>query len=147
MSLFTPMPTEGIKLLNALYREPTIENLKKMMSIFVFDTRDLTEALFEARLNNMLSRRDHLDNFVKSTEANPKQFPDFGPRLGEISAPTLIVWGRNDRFVPMDAGLRLLAGSPVRNCIFTATAATGRSGNMPTVLISWCSISSHGLKE
>lgn len=47
MSLFTPMPTEGIKLLNALYREPTIENLKKMMSIFVFDTRDLTEALFE----------------------------------------------------------------------------------------------------
>ncbi len=35
MSLFTPMPTEGIKLLNALYREPTIENLKKMMSIFV----------------------------------------------------------------------------------------------------------------
>ena len=105
-----PMPTEGIKLLNALYREPTIENLKKMMSIFVFDTRDLTEALFEARLNNMLSRRDHLDNFVKSLEANPKQFPDFGPRLGEIAAPTLIVWGRNDRFVPMDAGLRLLAG-------------------------------------
>ncbi len=147
MSLFTPMPTEGIKLLNALYREPTIENLKKMMSIFVFDTRDLTEALFEARLNNMLSRRDHLDNFVKSLEANPKQFPDFGPRLGEISAPTLIVWGRNDRFVPMDAGLRLLAGIAVRNCIFTATAATGRSGNMPTVLISWCSISSHGLKE
>ena len=65
---------------------------------------------FEARLNNMLSRRDHLDNFVKSLEANPKQFPDFGPRLGEIAAPTLIVWGRNDRFVPMDAGLRLLAG-------------------------------------
>ncbi|PLN74272.1 2-hydroxy-6-oxo-6-phenylhexa-2,4-dienoate hydrolase, partial [Klebsiella quasipneumoniae] len=110
MSLFTPMPTEGIKLLNALYREPTIENLKKMMSIFVFDTRDLTDALFEARLNNMLSRRDHLDNFVKSLEANPKQFPDFGPRLGEIAAQTLIVWGRNDRFVPMDAGLRLLAG-------------------------------------
>lgn len=29
MSLFTPMPTEGIKLLNGLYREPTIENLKR----------------------------------------------------------------------------------------------------------------------
>jgi len=110
MSLFTPMPTEGIKLLNGLYREPTIENLKKMMNIFVFDPRDLTDALFDARLNNMLSRREHLDNFVKSLEANPKQFPDFSPRLGEIRAQTLIVWGRNDRFVPMDAGLRLLAG-------------------------------------
>lgn len=30
-----------------------------MMDIFVFDTSDLTDALFEARLNNMLSRRDH----------------------------------------------------------------------------------------
>ncbi|MDM3309183.1 2-hydroxy-6-oxonona-2,4-dienedioate hydrolase [Citrobacter sp. Cb223] len=110
MSLFTPMPTEGIKRLNQLYREPTIENLKLMMEIFVFDTSDLTEALFEARLNNMLSRRDHLENFVHSLEANPKQFPDFSPRLGEIKAQTLIVWGRNDRFVPMDAGLRLLSG-------------------------------------
>ncbi len=43
-----------------------------MMSIFVFDTRDLTEALFEARLNNMPSRRDHLDNFVKSTGSQPE---------------------------------------------------------------------------
>ncbi len=35
MSLFTPMPTEGIKRLNQLYRQPTIENLKLMMDIFV----------------------------------------------------------------------------------------------------------------
>lgn len=109
-SPFTPMPTEGIKLLNALYRTPSIENLKRMMDVFVFDPSDLTEDLFQARLDNMLKRRDHLENFLASLAANPKQFPDFGPRLGEISAPTLIIWGRNDRFVPMDAGLRLLAG-------------------------------------
>ena len=111
-SLFTPMPTEGIKLLQGLYREPSIDNLKKMMSVFVYDSSDLTEELFQARLDNMLGRRDHLENFVKSMAANPKQFPDFSPRLGEISAQTLIVWGSNDRFVPMDAGLRLLAGLP-----------------------------------
>ncbi|MGE4374035.1 MAG: alpha/beta fold hydrolase [Xanthobacter sp.] len=110
VSPFTPMPTEGIKLLNALYRAPTIENLKAMMNVFVFDPSDLTEDLFQTRLENMLKRRDHLENFVASLEANPKQFPDFGPRLAEITAQTLIIWGRNDRFVPMDAGLRLLAG-------------------------------------
>ena len=71
MSLFTPMPTEGIKRLNQLYREPTIENLKLMMEIFVFDTSDLTDALFEARLNNMLSRRDHLENFAPNTTNSP----------------------------------------------------------------------------
>ncbi|MBN8285574.1 MAG: alpha/beta fold hydrolase [Zoogloea sp.] len=111
-SQFVPMPTEGIKLLQGLYREPTIENLKKMMAVFVFDSSSLTDELFQARLDNMLARRDHLENFVKSLAANPKQFPDFGPRLGEVTAKTLVIWGRDDRFVPMDVGLRLIWGMP-----------------------------------
>ena len=47
-----------------------------------------------------------------SLAANPKQFGDVGPRLGEVTAPTLVIWGRDDRFVPMDCGLRLLWGMP-----------------------------------
>jgi 2-hydroxy-6-oxonona-2,4-dienedioate hydrolase len=82
------------------------------MDIFVFDTSDLTEELFQTRLNNILARQDHLDNFVKSLEANPKQFPDFSARLGEIKADTLVIWGRQDRFVPFDTSLRLMAGIP-----------------------------------
>ncbi len=111
-SQFVPMPTEGIKLLQGLYREPSIDNLKKMMAVFVFDSSSLTEALYQARLNNMLARQEHLENFVKSLAANPKQFTDYGPRLGEITAPTLVIWGRDDRFVPMDVGLRLISGIP-----------------------------------
>jgi 2-hydroxy-6-oxonona-2,4-dienedioate hydrolase len=111
-SQFVPMPTEGIKLLRGLYREPTIENLKKMMNVFVYDTSNLTEELFQARLGNMLAQKEHLENFTKSPAANPKQFPDVGHRLSEVKAPTLIVWGRDDRFVPMDVGLRLLWGMP-----------------------------------
>ena len=111
-SPFVPMPTEGIKLLQGLYRQPTIDNLKKMMNVFVYDTSNLTEELFQARLENMLKQPEHLENFVKSLAANPKQFPDFGPRLGEITAPALVIWGRDDRFVPMDTGLRLIAGMP-----------------------------------
>lgn len=110
VSSFVPMPTEGIKLIGALYRDPSIENLKRMMNVFVYDTSALTEDLFRLRLDNMLSRREHLENFVKSAEANPKQFPDVGHRLGEISAETLVIWGRDDRFVPLDTGLRLVAG-------------------------------------
>ncbi len=111
-SQFVPMPTEGIKLLQKLYREPTIENLKAMMAVFVFDSSSLTDALYQARLDNMLARQDHLENFVKSLAANPKQFTDYGPRLGEVKAQTLVIWGRDDRFVPMDIGLRLLWGIP-----------------------------------
>ncbi|WP_448207993.1 alpha/beta fold hydrolase [Azospirillum sp. sgz302134] len=109
-SLFQPMPLEGIKLLQAVYREPTMDNLKKMLNVFMFDASKLTDELIQARLDNMLSRRDHLENFVKSLAANPKQFPDVSPRLGEIAAPALVIWGRDDRFVPLDIGLRLLWG-------------------------------------
>jgi 2-hydroxy-6-oxonona-2,4-dienedioate hydrolase len=111
-SQFVPMPTEGIKLIGALYRDPTVENLKRMMNVFVFDASSLTEDLYQQRLANILSRRDHLENFVKSVEAFPKQFTDYGPRLGEIKAPTLVIWGRDDRFVPLDIGLRVIWGIP-----------------------------------
>ena len=111
-SIFTPMPAEGIKLLQGLYRNPTIENLKAMMNVFVFDPSALTEELYQARLKNILAREDHLENFVKSFQVNPKQFPDISPDLPAIKAPTLVMWGRQDRFVPMDTGLRLVAGIP-----------------------------------
>lgn len=111
-SNFVPQPTEGIKLIGALYRQPTIENLKKMLSVFVYDSSALTDDLVRARLDNMLSRKDHLENFVKSAEANPHQFPDLSHRLREIQAQTLVVWGRDDRFLPLDLGLRLVWGLP-----------------------------------
>jgi 2-hydroxy-6-oxonona-2,4-dienedioate hydrolase len=111
-SQFAPMPTEGIKLLQGVYRNPTIENLQRMMNVFVFDASALTEDLMKARLDNILARRDHLENFVASTAANPKQFNDYNARLGEVTAQTLVIWGRDDRFVPMDVGLRLVAGMP-----------------------------------
>ncbi|MVW61517.1 alpha/beta fold hydrolase [Massilia sp. NEAU-DD11] len=111
-SQFVPMPTEGIKLLNHVYREPTLENVKRMMNVFVFDASALTDDLLQLRVENMLTRRDHLENWVKSLAANPKQFSDYGTRLGEVKAPALIIWGRDDRFVPFDIGLRLLWGMP-----------------------------------
>lgn len=115
-SQFVPMPTEGIKLIGALYRDPTIDRLKAMMNVFVYDASSMTEELFQQRLNNMLASREHLENFVRSSEANPRQFPDYGHRLHEINARTLVIWGRDDRFVPMDVGLRLIWG--IRNAEF-----------------------------
>jgi 2-hydroxy-6-oxonona-2,4-dienedioate hydrolase len=111
-SQFVPMPTEGIKLINFVYREPTLENVKRMMNVFVYDASALTDDLLQLRVENMLANRTHLDNWVKSLAANPKQFSDYGPRLPEVKAPTLVIWGRDDRFVPFDIGLRLLWGMP-----------------------------------
>ena len=112
VSTAVPMPTEGIKLIGMVYRQPTLENLRRMMQVFVYDASQLTDELIQGRLENMLARRDHLENFVRSSEENPRQFHDVGPRLGQVTAPTLVIWGRDDRFVPLDVGLRLVWGLP-----------------------------------
>ncbi|MEX3944489.1 alpha/beta fold hydrolase [Paraburkholderia sp. BR10937] len=112
ISLTVPMPTEGIKMMNQVYREPTLENVKRMMNVFVFDPSSLTDELLQQRVANMQARPDHLENWISSLAANPKPFNDYGPRLAEVTAPTLLIWGRDDRFVPFDVGMRLLWNLP-----------------------------------
>ncbi len=112
-SLFQPSPQEGIKLLMKLYKNPTFENLQAMMQVFVYDTSVLTDDLVQGRWKAMQNSLEHLANFVKSNEQNPQAlFVDFTPRLPEITARTLVIWGRDDRFVPLDNGMKAVRGIP-----------------------------------
>lgn len=111
-SLFVPQPPEGIKMLRGSYMNPSMESLKKMLDVFVYDPTQLTEELIQGRLANMMEHKDHLENFVKSLRINPLMSPDLTPRLPEIKAPSLITWGRDDRFIPLDHGLKMLWGLP-----------------------------------
>ncbi len=74
----------------------------------MFDASKLTPELKETRFRNMMNRRDHLENFVASLRNNPKPKDELSARLGSVAAPSLIIWGRDDRFVALDAGLRLV---------------------------------------
>ncbi|MGE0115276.1 MAG: alpha/beta fold hydrolase [Steroidobacteraceae bacterium] len=112
-SLFQPLPTEGMKLFFALYRNPTRENFQRLMEAFVFDARTLTDELLEQRYQNITSNLAHLSNFVTSTEASKgRVVQDQTFRLAEIRAETLVAWGRDDRFVPLDHALRLVTLMP-----------------------------------
>lgn len=110
ISLFTAMPTEGMKQVTRLYREPTLENLKAFNDVVVYDSGTLTEDILQLRLKNLRSKAIHLENFVKSVELKPIQFPDITPRLSEIQMPTLIIWGHQDRVTTVDGAFRLEAG-------------------------------------
>ena len=112
-SLATPMPTEGIKRLFGLYKEPTLENLRAMLNIFVYDPSSLTEDLIQGRWDNMMRHEIHLKNFVASASIGRRT--DHTARMSEVKAPTLVTWGRDDRFVPLDLGLKLLWGLPDAN--------------------------------
>ncbi len=113
-SLFTASPLEGIKHLFKVYMEPSMESLKAMLDVFVYDPSLLTEELAEGRYRNMM-RNDgvHLKNFIASAMANPAEvLIDLSPRLKEINAPTLCTWGADDRFVPLDHGLKVVKAMP-----------------------------------
>jgi 2-hydroxy-6-oxonona-2,4-dienedioate hydrolase len=108
-SMFNPMPMEGIKLIQRLYADPTMDNLMKMLDVFVYDPKQLSQDLIQGRHANIINRPEHLRNWLESFKLHPNQFPDLSPRVGEIEAPALAIWGRDDRFVPLDLGLRLLS--------------------------------------
>jgi pimeloyl-ACP methyl ester carboxylesterase len=48
---------------------------------------------------------------ARQSEALAKR-TDLWPRLGEISCPALMLWGREDQFSPADEGLKLSAALP-----------------------------------
>lgn len=111
-SLFSPMPLEGIKLLVALYQNPSFELLKKMIQVFVYDPSLMSDELIQGRYENMMRKPEHLENFMKSIANAPKIVTDFSTRMSEVKARTLVIWGRDDRFVPLDHGLKFLWGIP-----------------------------------
>lgn len=112
-SVFQPMPLEGMKLFFKLYREPTRENFDRMMEAFVYDPSALTPELRNKRFESIERNLTHLQNFIASFEAvGSKVVQDQTARLGQIKADTLITWGRDDRFVPLDHGLKLVSLIP-----------------------------------
>ncbi|PAU89167.1 2-hydroxy-6-oxo-6-phenylhexa-2,4-dienoate hydrolase [Pseudomonas sp. WN033] len=107
-SLFTPLPMEGIKLLFDVYKNPSIESLRRMLDVFVYDPSALTDELIELRYKAMMENAHHLPNFLKSVEMSQFNLGDYTNELPKIPNKTLITWGRDDRFVPIDWSLKFL---------------------------------------
>jgi 2,6-dioxo-6-phenylhexa-3-enoate hydrolase len=113
-SLFVPGPAEGIKLMLALFREPSIEALRRMIEVFMFDRSEITEELVLGRWQAMMANGGaHLTNFVRSMALNPSgPMDNMSALLAQVQARTLCIWGRDDRFVALDNGLKCLWGIP-----------------------------------
>ncbi|MFD0901811.1 alpha/beta fold hydrolase [Actinomadura sediminis] len=114
--LFAPGdgPSEGLKVLIEAYRDPGPENMRALVEIMCFDkARFATPDLCRARSEAALARPEHLRNYV---EGLPKGAPlpiwaDLA-LLPDIRVPTLLVHGRDDRVVPFENSLHLLAAIP-----------------------------------
>ncbi len=106
--------TEGIRIVRETYMSPTPENFRRMVSIFVYDSSFVTDELCQMRSEASLRRRDHLENFLKTSPNAPQDTPagELMAGLAAYQAPTLLIHGRDDRVVPLENSLKLVSLVP-----------------------------------
>lgn len=107
-------PSEGLKILNAGYDDPSPATLKKLVQIMCFDQSFATDELAEIRSAAARENPEHLTDFIANQ--GPPQVRDYltgDPRaLARITAPTLAIHGRDDRVVSFENSLRLVTYVP-----------------------------------
>ncbi len=111
-AVFQPAPSEGVSLIVDFYRQPDPERLRALLRAVVYDPSGITDALVAERFEAIMARPDHLESYRQSQQSCPLPYPDISARLPDIAAPTLVIWGREDRVVPVDIGLRVAALIP-----------------------------------
>ena len=113
-NLFSPGPSEGIRLLQEFTEEPTRQRLIDWLTSMVFDPQLVTEELIEERWalatdpeTLAAARRMYgkaafaqMMQFMRSSDA-----PLPWALMHKVAAPTLLTWGRDDRVSPLDMSL------------------------------------------
>lgn len=127
-SSFHASPPEGVRRMMAFYERPSVDTMRSFLEAVMFDASPLTDDFVQARLAAALSRPEHLQNFALSWTRRPQQFADAGGALEAITVPTLAIWGREDRVVPLDIGLHIVARIPGSDFL-----VLGRCGHVPHI--------------
>jgi pimeloyl-ACP methyl ester carboxylesterase len=71
----------------------------------------LTDDLLREMGRTMIASRGYETARARAVEAGTLE-RDLRPIMGRVEAPTLVIWGSEDRTIPVDMGLELLAGIP-----------------------------------
>lgn len=114
MTLSPSGPTAGIQVLVQTYRDPSKENFRRLCEVMLFDPSYITEELLIARSKSALDNPRHLENFLRRTELGKmtprtSEATELAAKLPSLKIPALIIHGRDDRIVPLEASLRLLS--------------------------------------
>jgi len=109
-SLFTPTPLEGIKHIAGYYRGeggPSLDKMRRLVQTILFDQSFLDETALRERYEASID-----PEVVQLMTQAPPANQDLSAELHLIKAPTLVVWGADDRFGALDVGLLLTRRIP-----------------------------------
>lgn len=104
-TVFSPRPSEGVKLIQEFYKGdgPSPQKLRRLISTLVYDASFLTDALLAERYAAASDPET-----VALWSKNPPPNEDLGASLAKVECPTLLIWGIEDRFSPIEGGLALV---------------------------------------
>jgi 2-hydroxy-6-oxonona-2,4-dienedioate hydrolase len=114
MTMSPAGPTAGMQVLVQTYRDPSKENFRRLCEAMLFDPAYITDELLTARAKSALDNPRHLANFLRRTELGkmtPKksEATELAAKLPSLVIPALVIHGRDDRIVPLEASLRVLS--------------------------------------
>lgn len=115
LALLSPSPPEGIKLLVEFVEEPTLGRLTKWMESMVYDPAILTEEFVQLRWKAATDpaaaadiKRMYNRPMLEAMRTRTVGAADQVALLTRIQAPTLVMFGRDDRVTPLDSALSAL---------------------------------------
>lgn len=107
-------PTSASQALRRANDEPNPETVKAMFEGLVHDTREVTDAFIEERIKWItLPGAQEAMRSMHRYRADAGKDPDIRERyslkgrLEALTIPTIMVWGKEDRFAPIELGCRL----------------------------------------
>lgn len=113
-NVFSPGPSEGIRLLQEFTEDPTRQRLVDWLNSMVYDQALVTEELIDERWalatdpeTLAAARRMYgkaaFAGMMAAMAASEAPLP--WARMHKVTAPTLLSWGRDDRVSPLDMAL------------------------------------------
>lgn len=103
-------PTEGLKIMYQAYADASPEVMKRLVEIMVYDAAKFASPeLTQQRSEGALSRPEHLRNVVAAGIKGPIPIWADTSKVRGITAPALLIHGRDDRVVSFESTLFLAA--------------------------------------
>lgn len=107
-------PTDAQRAMRRAAEEPTRENMRAMLEGLVYNREGITDDLIDgrialAKLPGALEAQRSMQRYraqVKD-DSNLRQQWSLRHRLPELTIPMIMIWGKHDRFAPIELGYQL----------------------------------------
>ena len=105
----SPFPTEGLLRMVMFYEGdgPSIDKLERIIDLLVFDRSSFTRALVEERYETATLPHTLANPPLRGQVQNPRNELWREP-LDTLQHKTLLIWGKDDRVIPLDMAFILL---------------------------------------